>query len=416
MTAPVRRNNSSNDVISAEVVASLKRIRALITVNPMAGLFIVAVLMLIFIDLVLDVFEAPGDPCLLQHFTAHHVASSPPTDSFCVPWDYADFDEWWIRHPEYSLGKENDTHQCLQRELNLTKLSIYTRIYSQQWASEDCPSVQTYNLEGWGQDFFALENLMLNAMNTDGTAVVLSKESTHVWPFDSTLADTKSCGAGDLRCYFLPMSNCEPDYAENNTITLDPPEHNRDLAPDVYDFMTRPQQWLRHSVYDKVQSYSLEDDCIVLDVRRSADTNEEGNNFHLVSDYLDELTEDQKRGPQFVMVTDDFTAIDEAKELHPNHEWRFVDLRQNNDQVDQIVYLYSTPRIVKPCSTMVTAEGDTSHFAEIMARHMRPGTEVHHVKEEGNLQSKEALETKREELRKERKESEGRRSRRLGTK
>ena len=293
-----------------------------------------------------------------------------PTDSFCVDWEY-DTDEWWTHHPEWYNTFNNDTHTCFGRRTD-KEAQMYMKIYENQWHN-DCDKVYTKVMwcSGWGADFINVVYGLQNAVFDFGRPFAMQVYDDHGWHYAAIKKDGSkaTCPKKDLSCYFLPISKCEAqpkseaDLGYPNTKG----DHYGRYVP-VYNYLTRPQQWLRKAVYDFVKKLDNEivAPCSVMHVRR-ADVVLHGKSsrkYYPVSAYVDLLPEDRRK--DIFLLTDDQNAIDEAHEFYPDIRWHYIDrprFRGNeggwenqtpsNDPKQEVVTILGTFQLAQRCDTFV---------------------------------------------------------------
>jgi hypothetical protein len=205
-----------------------------------------------------------------------------------------------------------------------------------------------------GADFANVIGGMMQALEEFHVPLVMSFNSPpHAdwWHYAAVKKDgsNRTCQQADLSCYFLPFHPCGTDRRDISKATtvggdgngphgLDDKDHAGMWA---YQFVTRPQLWLRRAIYDYKKQIQLPEspqDCSVMHVRR-ADVVKHGvysRKYYAVADYVNMLpsvntTSLQKKSNHTIfLLTDDSNAILEAHEFFPHINWVYLDRQRHN--------------------------------------------------------------------------------------
>jgi hypothetical protein len=318
---------------------------------------------------------------------------------FCVSWD-VQTDDWWTQHPQWEVSNQNDTHFCFQLMKNQTKVDQILKLYSIQFLS-DCSNTTTRNTtgvykemvsSGWASDWSDVMDGLEFAFNTLRPFSVFKRGQWH-YAFDIQ-HDVSACERKDPFCYFLNITSCHnKDELElrRNKITPYRVSHDETRFNWLYEYATRPQQWLRREVYEFIRDKSVKliEPCTVIHVRR-ADVvlhGRQSRRYHEIQEYIDAVENvTQVNHTNIFLLTDDQNAIDEAKAIYPNKHWMYLDrpryrgaeggfekqIPSKNPKFEVIVLL-STLEMIQKCSTFVHS---TSSFASLMKNHMEAATFV----------------------------------------
>ena len=173
------------------------------------------------------------------------------------------------------------------------------------------------------------------------------------------------------------------------TSYLDVNPHMR-YKQTVYNYVTRPLQWLRKAVYDrgKEMYHQIQTPCAVMHVRRSDVILHPlgyARKYYAVVDYFAKLP--QQRRKNVFLLTDDANAIDEAHTFLPNVTWFYFDRTRfrgssggwenqipSNNPKGEVITILTTLKLVRICDTLVYG---TSAFAELLEDSMRGAWKQH---------------------------------------
>ena len=308
-----------------------------------------------------------------------------PRDYFCVPWSF-NTDKWWTHHPEYYSAKDNATHTCFRRRTD-SEARYLMRIYQNQY-QRDCGLVYTrytWN-SGWGADFINVVYGLINAVEFKRPYAIANVDD-HGWHYAAIKEDGShpTCPAKDLSCYFLPMTRCKPRPEESDETYPNITYEYEQRYMAVYNYVTRPKQWLRREVYRFVHKLEREivQPCAVMHVRRTDVVlhGDASRKYYPVSAYVDLLPQDRRQ--DIFLLTDDADAIDEAHEFYPNLNWHYINRTRfrgteggwenqipSKNPKQEVVTILGTFRLAKRCDTFVHG---TSVFSDEIYRAMSEG-------------------------------------------
>jgi hypothetical protein len=161
--------------------------------------------------------------------------------------------------------------------------------------------------------------------------------------------------------------------------------HSNSSFTWAYQYLARGQSWLRREVVDFVVKewprFPPNETCTVIHVRRGdlilEVENPYARAYHAISEYLDLLPEERRvAGSNFLLLTDDANAIDEARLLHPDLNWHYFNRTRNKGPnmefgkhnvaatpKDDVVVIMGTFELIKRCDAMVTGR---SGFAGLL--------------------------------------------------
>jgi len=327
-----------------------------------------------------------------------------PTKSmknFCVPWS-VNTDDWWTHEPEWEVAEENEHFTCFRKNANQSQSAVvWRRIYQNQFRNDknDCSSTYTRHMwsSGFGTD---MENVVLGmqvAMLEKHAPLTMTLIDKPWWHYSANKNDgsNATCLAKDMSCYFLPLTDCKPNarQADKNPITLIR-KYNKDFML-VYNYVTRPQQWLRKEIYDMVRPMEMKlttnsnnARCTVVHVRR-ADVvlhGSQARKYFSMADYVKLLPSTKQQEKHTVLLlTDDANAIDEALEFHSDvANWVYFDRPRHRgtaggweeqvpsrDPKKEVITILATLKLVQRCETLISSR---SKFADALSRAMGPNT------------------------------------------
>ena len=199
------------------------------------------------------------------------------------------------------------------------------------------------------------------------------------WNYNDSKHDgfNATCPAKDMSCYFLPITNCQPNTRKMDNDPIRLINKYVDDFQSIYKYMTRQQQWLRKLVYDMVKPMEskLTVPCSVVHVRRRADIALHGSQARTsfpISDYVNLLP---SRTDTVLLLTNDANVIDEALEFHPDISWVYFDHKQRStsggleDSKQELVTILSILKLVPRCSTLIHSRS-THALSRVMGPHV----------------------------------------------
>ena len=320
-----------------------------------------------------------------------------PNGMKCFRWD-DDSDHWWTHHPTWNVSKENDTHTCFQYDATHP---YYLKIYKNQFMA-GCSNVTTRYMwnSGWGADVRAGVTIGL-LMATEIATTLAMTPYDGSWHYAAKKPDgsNPTCPAKDMTCYFLNLTNCKPTDDRSEVTTTDiSDDFDEKMIATVYNYVTRPRQWLRHELhsFSAEKRLQLNGSCAVMHVRRSDVIlhDEDSRKYYPISDYVDKLP--KKRRTNIFLLTDDANAIDEAHEFYPDTNWIYFNRTRfrgsaggwenqipSNSPKAEVITLLATLQLVRLCDTIVYGQ---SIFADLLVDSMRsveydrPGGSIQHYR------------------------------------
>jgi hypothetical protein len=312
-------------------------------------------------------------------------------DSFCVLWDeqLIDIDIWWTHHPEYVADEQNTTHQCFRKEKSPEKLQLFQRIYNNQFRSGcENPLKRPLRSAGWGSDFNGLGEGLLEALSLQKAMLVVPAPwfpKGRGWLYSvKEDGSAATCSFKDFQCYFLPTisSACMngQSFLDLDTAGFDDNPygiyHYNSSFAWAYQYLARGHSWLRrelvHFVEKERPRFPPNESCTVIHVRRGdlilEDENQYARGYHAISEYLDLLPKERRQaGSNFFLLTDDANVIDEARLLHSDLNWHWINRARNKGSQmeygkhliaatpkDDVVVILGTFELIKRCNAIVT--------------------------------------------------------------
>jgi hypothetical protein len=244
------------------------------------------------------------------------IESTTSSSEVCVPWE-VNLDDWWKTKPEWDVVSESKDQLCFAKQ-NSTKAGFFRKLYDLQFVSGDCSQTQTRHMwsSGFAADLGNVVDGLMYALETEKPFQIAllpedRKDGWHYAALKRTGGSNATCERKDMFCYFLPISGCEPtevktDGALAATVT---PQTERWL----FEYATRPQQWLRKRVFDYLETKAPVPDqpCAVMHVRR-ADVvlhAEWSRKYYAIEDYLRALRQANVDYKNILLLTDDANAL-----------------------------------------------------------------------------------------------------------
>jgi len=297
--------------------------------------------------------------------------------TFCVPWEI-NMDKWWVHHVDWSVSKENETHQCFSQMDDPEKADFFRKLYDIQFHG-NCSTVFTKLMwnSGFGADIRNVVDGLQEAVKTGRPMEVFTAKP---WHYAYASPSRSVCPSNDYRCYFLRLSHCQPNSGSYSGNLLNPKLHlDKNPGSWYYEFVTRQQTWLRQKVLRFSSKINIATPCTVVHVRR-ADIVLHKNRirrYHKINDYVERMDKDTKN---IFLLTDDDNAIGEALTKFPNYTWTYIDRPRHKgaeggfeNQIPsknpkfEVIVLLSIFQLVKKCSTLIHTK---SGFALLLRRQM----------------------------------------------
>lgn len=338
------------------------------------------------------------------------MAFFPPPNStklVCVPWSI-NADDWWAHEPEWEIAEENEHFTCFRKAAKQIA-DVWENIYGNQFRNSDgCSSTYTRHMwsSGFGTD---MENVVLGIQvarmdkhSPLSTTLIGPKPWWH-YSANKNDGSNATCPAKDMSCYFLPLTNCTPNerQVDKNPITLIR-KYNKDYMA-VYNYVTRPQQWLRKEIHDVARPMEIKltarantgTSCTVVHVRR-ADVvlhGSQARKYFSMADYVKLLPQRTSGKHTVLLLTDDANAIDEALEFHADAaNWVYFERPRHRgtaggweeqvpsrDPKQEVVTILATLKLVQRCDTLIHSR---SKFADALSRAMGPNVTLLQVDRE----------------------------------
>lgn len=293
---------------------------------------------------------------------------------FCLPWN-VNSDEWWTHHVLWEVFYQDDSHYCFRRIPNRQKMETIRNIYRNQFRN-DCsdPVYKKMWNSGFSND---LRNLVDGLAHSTQVTHRPFQVTTMPWHYASPKPfniSTAACKSQDMFCYFLPLSNC-PRVAVNDTIKqIGFLDRGVVVGPKMFntptrwylEYVSRPQTWLRHRVYQFVKQQNIQAPCTALHVRRG-DVITHGSHarrYFSIAEYLSTAGDSMEHN--ILLLTDDHNAIGEALHEFPAYNWMYIDRPRyrgseggfehhlpSNDPILEMTVLLGTFHLVRRCTSMV---------------------------------------------------------------
>ncbi|GKY92867.1 hypothetical protein MPSEU_000255900 [Mayamaea pseudoterrestris] len=309
------------------------------------------------------------------------VQWEPPMNasSLCFEWAQ-NTDDWWTHHPTFQIQSENDTHFCfVHRKANQAR--FFQTLYEIQFHS-DCSKVFTKKMwsDGWGAD---LRNLLDGLVHARMAKRPFQVDQTP-WHYAAKQDVSRPvCPAMGIGCYFLPISSCP----QNPSIVSQRADYFHGVpayftSRYYYEYLTRPQQWLRKRIYDYSKTLPLTLPCITMHVRRGDSVlggpGTSHRTYHSIHEYVAPIRNDPKN---ILLLTDDEDAIAEAQRLYPSYHWMYFRRPRyhgseggweqhlpSDDPAFEVVALLSEFRLAKQCGMLVHS---ASNFGQLLHAEMK---------------------------------------------
>jgi hypothetical protein len=237
---------------------------------------------------------------------------------------------------------------------------------------------------GWGADLKVGVTMALVEATEIGTTLAM-RPYNGSWHYAAKKPDSSypTCPAKDMTCYFLNLTNCKPADDRSEVTTAGFTYFDYDLYPTVYNYSTRPRQWLRRELhaFTAEKRLQLDGPCAVMHVRRSDVILHQENTrrYYAISDYVAKLP--KKRRTNIFLLTDDANAIDEAHEFYPAINWIYFNRTRfrgaaggwenqipSNSPKAEVITLLATLQLVRLCDTIVHGE---SVFSQMLVESMQ---------------------------------------------
>jgi hypothetical protein len=363
-------------------------------------------------------------------------------DRRCFRWEIDDdaANEWWTRHPTYEMDLENETHHCFAAMTNEQQVAFLQDLYDVQFQNCNNSTYTVFMIQaGWGAAFsLVIEELKISKETRQAVIFTSGKEG---WRYAVNLEDGSqpTCPSRDLHCYYLDNSGCSkyinPNVKNERTSNQRRDFRNRLWADTtveagwMYDFVTRPQAWLRRAVYHNTQNttqatvhlkssgpdVSLSPPCAVFHVRRAdvvLNHAKKVRRYHAIGEYVRALAEMEQQqqtqrkilqaaaddgansssfattpNAKIFLLTDDRNAIDEALANFPQIHWTFIDRKRHagaeggmsnhipsKSPRQEVVVIETTYSWVQDYCNDVLVH-TTSTFAKNLAHSIRKGNE-----------------------------------------
>ena len=254
-------------------------------------------------------------------------------DVCCASWE-VDLDPWWQQNPMWRVSDENATHFCFSKlpsnsTTDLKRIAFFEALHQVQWHG-NCSNVhaRTQVNSGLAASLNFLHTAFVTAWGTKRPFQVTIQHEDFAWIYATYKNKTGVCLTRDVRCYFLPVSNCQARISQNDGRNGIYNKFTKKFQGRwIREYFTRPRQWLRLSLLQYRESPSfpkLKTPCSVIHVRRTDVTLEESwfqkRNYFPIADYVEHL----QPGSNVLLMTDDQSAVDEALRFHPNYTWYFI--------------------------------------------------------------------------------------------
>ena len=331
----------------------------------------------------------------------HHPITSP----WCVSWNI-NTDDWWTHNPQWYISDENETHFCFSRHHPSSNITMQLdRLHQIQFHS-NCSAApggiyKDMVSSGWASDW---AHVMDGLQYAYDNSVPFALEQRGPWHYAASTVTTKNkynnsnkttttvvatCPSQGVSCYVLNLTNCHYGQYHRAKIAKERVSYDTKAHMWLYEYATRPQQWLRRAVYDYVsQQTHIVPPCTVLHVRR-ADVVLHGKasrRYHNISEYMTHVQQQQEGGggslssqqsstKNIFLLTDDQNAIDEALRDFPEYHWMYLNRPRHRgaeggwenqvpskDPKFEVIVLLSTLRLIERCHTLVHSSSSLAYL------------------------------------------------------
>uniref|UniRef100_A0A7S1GND3 GT23 domain-containing protein n=1 Tax=Cyclophora tenuis TaxID=216820 RepID=A0A7S1GND3_CYCTE len=246
---------------------------------------------------------------------------------------------------------------------------------------------------GWGADFINVVYGLMNAVEFRRPLAFALFDDDIGWHYSAVKGDGShaTCPKKDLSCYFLPLTRCTPRKEQTDTDYPNITQVFEERYVAVYNYATRPYQWLRREVYNFVAKLEREivTPCAVIHVRRTDVVlhGDASRKYYPVSAYVDLLPQDRR--DHIFLLTDDADAIDEAHEFFPNTNWHYIERKRfrgteggwenqipSKNPKQEVITILGTFQLAQRCDTFVHGH---SVFSDEIYRAMTQSPNHKHI-------------------------------------
>ena len=302
--------------------------------------------------------------------------------TFCLSWN-VNSDDWWTHHVDWDVTRETDDGYCFSPLDDFVRAALLRMLYDVQFRG-NCEQARTKRMwsTGWGADFANIVDGLRYALETNQPTTMANHAP---WLYSANRdGSSAACPEKGLKCYFLPLSRCEPDprkawpgvfYGGKQPSFLDP----ENIWITMY--ATRQQTWLRKEVYEFSKRINLTLPCTVIHVRRGdvvLDT-EWSRRYIPLEEYVNAT---EKITKTIFLLSDDDNAIREAKAQYPDIDWVVIDRPRfkgseggweghipSKDPKSEVIVLLSIFHEAPKCSVFVHGHSNLSEYiAGLMMR------------------------------------------------
>ena len=253
----------------------------------------------------------------------------------CALWDI-DGDDWWLRHPDWQVSRENATTFCFQPIQDETKANFMKNLHElQQWAKGNCSQVEktVHISSGFGASkAWLLESFWHAYKHGKPFQLIHGKRK---WLYATNDTDSWAyCPSRDTRCYYLPVSPCSripTKKGEHEKLRV-----NRNSTKEVLQYhwlsqyLFRPRQIFRRKVWEMTQQLDIKQPCTTMHVRRADAGLPKApyRRYAAVQEYIDAAQ--IPKGDNIVLLTDDQSTVEEVKKYHADdYHWIYLERVRN---------------------------------------------------------------------------------------
>lgn len=316
----------------------------------------------------------------------------------CALW-HDNLDSWWQDHPDWQIAHENDTHTCFAPILLDEKAEIMRHLHEIQFNSNCSLAIQRYLVSsGYAATMNRLTSTFWHAFH-QGRPFVRSKHWPGAkWMYSPSYNESDphrfgGCPTQDMFCYFLNITSCEYDanrgedsprgrlIASVKTAFDEREEDVRVQYRWLMTYFTRQRQETRYRLRQLMKQIAPTPElpCVAFHVRRADAASEPKHprEFYPLSTYI-EMGNVSKRD-NIVLLTDDQSTLDEAKFLHPEHNFFYIDRQRffgvqkvNNhipsgDPASEFLNILADIKMAEKCDRIVHG---TSNLVEFIVQNM----------------------------------------------
>jgi hypothetical protein len=175
-------------------------------------------------------------------------------DVCCASWE-VDLDPWWQQNPLWRVSYENATHFCFSKlpsnsRSDMKRIAFLEALHQLQWYG-NCSNVHARPQinSGLSASLNFLHKAFVTGWATNRPFQITLQKETFAWAYATYKNKTGVCATRDVRCYFLPVSNCQARIKQNDGDSRLHSHFTQELQGQwIREYFARPRQWLRLSL------------------------------------------------------------------------------------------------------------------------------------------------------------------------